>query len=80
MTQEKNQSEPKREESAWAQYGRYSHLALALPAGVVAGLILGAVLDRWLHTHWITLAGMIVGAIAGFGELIRALKNLSKEQ
>ena len=29
-------------------------------------------LDRWLHTTWLYLAGLILGIIAGFVELIRA--------
>jgi F0F1-type ATP synthase assembly protein I len=29
-------------------------------------------LDRWLHTTWLYIAGLIVGIIAGFVELIRA--------
>ena len=44
------QPQPKKpEENPWRQYGRYSQMALALPAGVIAGLIVGALLDRWLH-------------------------------
>jgi len=70
----------KSEENPWRQYGRYSQMALALPAGAIAGLILGALFDRWLHTTWITLAGLIAGSIAGFAELIRALMRISKEQ
>ena len=43
------QPQPKKpEENPWRQYGRYSQMALALPAGVIAGLIVGALLDRWL--------------------------------
>ena len=75
------QPQPKKpEENPWRQYGRYSQMALALPAGVIAGLIVGALLDRWLHTTWITLAGLIVGSVAGFAELIRGLMRISKEQ
>ena len=54
---------------------RYSSLALALPASTFVGWIIGALLDKWLHTTWLYLAGLIVGSIAGFVELIRAVTS-----
>ncbi|HLJ29509.1 MAG TPA: AtpZ/AtpI family protein [Candidatus Angelobacter sp.] len=68
-----------RKENTWMQFGRYSHLALALPACVVVGLAIGAGLDHWLKTTWITLAGLGVGCVAGFTELIRSIVRTSKE-
>jgi F0F1-type ATP synthase assembly protein I len=70
---------PDREENVWRQIGRYSHLGMVLPASVVAGLILGAALDRWLKTKWLTVAGLLVGCVAGFVELIRGIVRSSKE-
>ena len=67
------------EENIWRQYGRYSHLALVLPAAIVAGLVLGAALDHWLKTTWLTLAGLLLGCVAGFAELIRALLKMNRE-
>jgi len=52
---------------------RYSGLALALPASTFIGWVIGALLDRWLHTTWLYLAGLILGIVAGFVELIRAV-------
>lgn len=69
----------KKEENIWRQIGRYSNLAFVLPAAIVAGLVIGHLLDRWLKTSWITLAGLFVGCIAGFGELIRGIIQSSKE-
>jgi F0F1-type ATP synthase assembly protein I len=44
------------------------------------GWLCGAALDRWLHTTWLYLAGLILGIIAGFVELIRTvLSSESKE-
>lgn len=63
----------------WRQIGRYSHLGLILPASVVVGLAIGAALDRWLKTSWITLAGLLVGCVAGFAEMIRTIMRASKE-
>lgn len=54
---------------------RYSGLALALPASTFVGWVIGTLLDRWLHTTWLYLVGLIVGSIAGFVELIRAVTS-----
>jgi F0F1-type ATP synthase assembly protein I len=55
----------------WLQFARYSQLAFALPAAVVVGWLVGAALDRWLHTTWLYLVGLLLGIAAGFVELIR---------
>jgi F0F1-type ATP synthase assembly protein I len=67
------------DDNVWRQIGRYSHLGLVLPASTVVGLLIGAALDRWLGTKWITLVGLLLGCAAGFFELIRAIVRLSKE-
>jgi len=71
-------TDPK-EGNIWRQIGRYSSLGFVLPAGIIAGLIIGHLLDRWLNTTWITLAGLFVGCIAGFAQLIRGIIQSSKE-
>jgi F0F1-type ATP synthase assembly protein I len=63
----------------WRQIGRYSHMGFILPASIVVGLGIGAALDHWLKTTWITLAGLLVGCIAGFAELIRLVIAAGKE-
>ena len=68
-----------KEENIWRQIGRYSNLAFVLPAAIVAGLFIGHLLDRWLGKTWITLAGLFVGCIAGFAQLIRGIIQSSKE-
>jgi F0F1-type ATP synthase assembly protein I len=68
-----------KEENIWRLIGRYSNLAFVLPAAIVAGLVIGHLLDRWLNTSWITLAGLFVGCIAGFAELIRGIIQSTKE-
>jgi F0F1-type ATP synthase assembly protein I len=55
----------------WVQFARYSQLAFALPSATLMGWLIGAGLDRWLHMHWIYLAGIILGIVAGFVELLR---------
>ena len=58
---------------------KYSHIGFALPAGTIAGWLLGAMLDKWLGMTWMKTAGLIVGIIAGFSEMIRAITQISKE-
>jgi F0F1-type ATP synthase assembly protein I len=64
--------------SPWAQFGRYSQLAFMLPASTVVGWLLGSALDRWLHTSWLYLAGLLLGIAAGFIELIRTAMRDTK--
>ena len=59
----------------WVQLAKYSQLAFIFPAATVAGWLLGVSLDRWLHTTWLYLAGLILGIIAGFVELIRTVMS-----
>jgi F0F1-type ATP synthase assembly protein I len=68
-----NPRDPDKPESMWLQLARYSQLAVIFPAATVVGLLIGVGLDRWLHTTWLYLAGLIVGIAAGFVELIRSV-------
>ena len=52
-------------------WARYSEVAFIIPAAVVVGLLLGKLLDYWLHTRWLFLGGIIFGAIVGFVQMIR---------
>lgn len=60
-------------QSGMALWARYSNLAFIIPAAVVVGLLVGKLLDYWFHTHWLFLAGVILGAVAGFVDLIRTI-------
>jgi F0F1-type ATP synthase assembly protein I len=60
------------------QFARYSQLAVVLPAATVIGWLIGAGLDRWLHTTWLYLAGVLFGIVAGFVELIRTVLRDTK--
>lgn len=52
--------------------------AFSLFAAVVAGLLLGWLLDRWLGTQpWLLVTGIVLGAAAGFYEFIRTAKRIS---
>jgi F0F1-type ATP synthase assembly protein I len=63
------------ERSLWLQLARYSELAFIFPAATVAGWLVGLGLDRWLHTTWLYLVGLILGIIAGFVQLIRLVTS-----
>ena len=67
-----------RKENFWVQAARYSQLAFLFPAALVAGWLVGAALDRWLHTTWLYLAGILLGIAAGFIELIRTVLRETK--
>jgi F0F1-type ATP synthase assembly protein I len=64
--------------NVWIQVGRYSQLALMLPCATVVGWLLGSALDRWLHTAWIGVVGLVLGSAAGLFELIRTALRDSK--
>lgn len=52
--------------------------AFSLFAAVVAGLILGWLMDRWLGTQpWLLVTGLVLGAAAGLYEFIRSSSKLS---
>ena len=63
------------QKSMWVQLANYSQLAFIFPAATVAGWLIGLALDHWLHTTWLYLAGLILGIVAGFVELIRTVTS-----
>jgi F0F1-type ATP synthase assembly protein I len=67
-----------KKQNPWVQVGRYSQLALMLPAGTVVGWLAGSALDRWLHTSWISIVGLFLGITAGMIELIRTVLRDTK--
>ena len=64
-----NQKQP----NAAVTWARYSEIAFIIPAAVVVGLLLGKLADYLFHTRWLTVAGIVIGAIAGFMQLIRTV-------
>ena len=73
MPEDGDGREPKK--SVLVQLANYSQLAFIFPAATVVGWLIGAALDHWLRTTWLYLAGLIVGIIAGFVELIRLVTS-----
>lgn len=70
---------PPQKKSMLVQLANYSQLAFIFPAATVAGWLIGVALDRWLHTTWLYLAGLILGIVAGFVELIRTVTSSNSE-
>lgn len=73
-----DQNSEQQKKNFWLQFARYSQLAFVLPAALVVGWLIGAALDRWLHTTWLYLAGILLGIAAGFIELIRTVMRDTK--
>ena len=69
---------PDPKKNPWVQVARYSQLALMLPAGVVAGWLIGTALDHWLGTTWLKILCLFLGIAGGLVELIRTVVRDSK--
>ncbi|HMJ23078.1 MAG TPA: AtpZ/AtpI family protein [Terriglobales bacterium] len=74
-----SQDDKSEKKNSWVQVAKYSQLAFVFPAATVAGWLIGAALDRWMHTTWLYLVGLIVGIVAGFVELIRAALSVDSK-
>jgi F0F1-type ATP synthase assembly protein I len=53
--------------------GEYTSLAFMLPAATFVGYLIGYLLDRAFHTHYLYIPFLILGIVAGFVQLIRQL-------
>lgn len=59
---------------------RYTAIATVLPAGILAGYLIGTLLDEWLGTHRLTIIFLLLGIAGGFVQLIRELmRNMSEK-
>jgi len=50
-------------------------LALVIPAAVFIGWLAGVGLDHWLHTTWLYIVGLLLGAVGGFVQMIRVVRK-----
>jgi F0F1-type ATP synthase assembly protein I len=53
-------------------------LAIALPAGCVIGWLAGSWLDKHFHQGWISIVGILLGALAGFVQIFRTASRYLK--
>ncbi|PYX80981.1 MAG: ATPase [Acidobacteria bacterium] len=79
MTNDDYSKTPPEKKNFLAQLTRYSQLAFVLPASTVAGWLVGAALDKWLHTRWLYLVGLLLGIVAGFVELVCTVMSDSEK-
>ena len=55
--------------------GQYTSLAFLLPAATFVGYVIGYLLDKAFHTHFLYLVFLILGIAAGFVQLIRQIQR-----
>ena len=72
-------SEPPKQKDPLVSLAKYSELGFIIPASVLLGFFLGKLLDYWLHTKWLYLAGLIFGAVVGFWQMLRMAFRAFKE-
>lgn len=53
-------------------------IALAVPLSTVIGWGLGAWLDNKLHQPWMAIAGVVLGAVAGFVQVVRVANHANR--
>jgi len=70
---------PRKPDKSLFWLGKYLSLALTLPASVVAGYLLGAAADHFLHLPILRALGIILGMVAGLTQILRELFRESKK-
>jgi len=73
-------TDPDRKSNPLVSAARYSEIGFIIPAAVFLGYILGKLADRWLHLHWMYIAGVIFGAVVGFVQMIRRAAALGRNK
>ena len=56
---------------SWVEAEGLIQLGFLFPAAIFIGWVVGSLLDRWLHTDWIYLAGLGLGIVAAFVKLFQ---------
>jgi len=73
-------SDDEQRKNPWVSVARYSEIGFIIPAAVLLGFALGKLLDYWLHTKWLTVSGIIFGAVVGFVQMIRTATASFKDK
>jgi ATP synthase protein I len=53
-------------------------IALALPLSTIVGWVIGDALGRHFHADWPAIAGLILGAVAGFVQIVRVASKANR--
>ena len=77
-TDKENPSEKKQALGEVVKAESMVQLAIALPAGCLIGWLAGEWLDKHFHQGWIGIAGIVLGAIAGFVQIFRTASGYLK--
>ena len=54
-------------------------IALALPLSTVIGWVIGEAIGRHFHATWPGIVGLILGAIAGFVQIVRIASQANRK-
>ena len=69
-------TDKRREPSMLAALGLASGIGLQLAVAVLAGLGLGYLVDRAVHTSpWFLLAGLLLGVVVGGSSVVRTIRK-----
>jgi F0F1-type ATP synthase assembly protein I len=55
--------------------GEYTSLAFMLPAATFIGYLIGYLLDKAFHTHFLYVVFLVLGIVGGFVQLIRQVQR-----
>lgn len=74
---ENERQTPESEEQETTRKSSMAYAAgLAIFFSVLSFMGVGWLLDRWLGTSWLMLAGIVLGAVAGFYQFIRIISQI----
>jgi len=59
--------------------GEYTSLAFLLPAATFVGYVIGYLLDKLFHTHFLYIPFLILGIASGFVQLLRQLMRDTRD-
>ena len=60
-------------DNVWMMVGKYSSMAMILPAGAAVGFVVGYLLDKWFGTSFLRIVLLILGIIGGLVDVLRTL-------
>jgi F0F1-type ATP synthase assembly protein I len=76
MDEDERQTPEGEEQETTRKSGMAYAAGLAIFFSVLSFMGVGWLLDRWLGTSWLMLAGIVLGAVAGFYEFIRIISQI----
>ena len=72
VTHKESRSGKRKKGGVYAQVARYSSIIFLLPSCLLVGYLIGRFLDRRLESDpWISLAGLLLGGVAGLVRVVR---------